>query len=184
MRQLLPLCLLLFGAIAAAGEIPNPLIDYKAFKANVRKVEKLREQRRLTEEEFMRMAADPHTVILDARSAQRFEWLHIKGARNLNFSDITAAELAKVIPSKSTRVLIYCNNNFLNEPYAFATKVAPASLNLHTFTTLLSYGYTNIYELGPAIDVNQARIPFEGSKHLSAPSQALNTWLPASDARR
>lgn len=156
------LCLLLTSVAACAAEIPNRLIDYPAFERNVEKVGRLRAQRRVTEDEFIRMAADPKTVILDARSAERFQLLHVRGARNLSLPDITAEELARVIPSKSTRVLIYCNNNFLNEPSAFATKIPSASLNIHTFNVLYSYGYTNVYELGSLIDIRSAKLKFEG----------------------
>ncbi len=161
MRAVL-LCLLMSSVAACAAEIPNRLVDYATFERNVGKVGKLRELRRVTEEEFIRMASDPATVILDARSAERFALLHVKGARNLSLPDITAEELARVIPSKSTRVLIYCNNNFLNAPKAFATKIPSASLNIHTFNVLYSYGYTNVYELGSLIDIRDAELQFEG----------------------
>ena len=157
------LCLLLSSVAACAAEIPNQLIDYPTFERNVGKVGKLRAQQRVSEADFIRMAADPKTVILDARSAEMFRLLHVAGARNLSLPDITAAELAKVIPSKSTRVLIYCNNNFLNAPKAFATKTPSASLNIHTFNVLYSYGYTNVYELGSLIDIRNAKLQFEGS---------------------
>ena len=114
--------LFLFGVAASAKEIPNKFIDYDAFKANVEAVGELRQLQRVTEDDFIRMASDPATVILDARSARMFARLHVKGARNLSLPDMTEKELARVIPSKSTRILIYCNNNFLNEPLAFATK--------------------------------------------------------------
>ena len=91
----------------------------------------------MTEFEFMLMAGDPSTVILDARSAEKFALLHVKGAKNLSLPDITEEELAKVIPSKSTRILIYCNNNFLNEPSAFPAKNLSASLNVYTMNVLL-----------------------------------------------
>jgi hypothetical protein len=145
-----------------AADIPNRLIDYGAFQENVSSVGGLRERRRLTEAEFIRLARQPGTVILDARSARKFALLHVKGATNLSLPDITAEELAKVIPTKTTRVLIYCNNNFLNEPDAFPTKIPAASLNVHTFNVLHAYGYTNVYELGPLIDVHETRIRFEG----------------------
>jgi len=115
----------------------------------------------VTEREFVLMAAWPDTVVLDARSREKFELLHVKGARNLSFPDITADELAKVIPSKTTRILIYCNNNFLNEPKAFPSKVLSASLNVHTMNVLYAYGYTNVYELGPLIDIQKTEIEFE-----------------------
>ena len=157
------LCVFAIGS-QAAEPIPNRLIDYNAFQADVAKVGRLRETHRISEEEFIRMAAEPHTVVLDARSAGMFALLHVKGARNLSLPDITDDELAKVIPSKSTRVLIYCNNNFLNAPEAFPTKRTPASLNIYTFNVLFSYGYSNVYELGPLLDIHQTRLKFEGRR--------------------
>ena len=74
------------------------------------------------------------------------------------------AELARLLPSKSTRVLIYCNNNFLGEPVAFASKAPAASLNVHTFTTLTAYGYTNVWELGPLVEVDATLIPLVGAR--------------------
>jgi phage shock protein E len=109
------------------------------------------------------MAKGADTVVLDARSGEKFALLHVRGARNLSLPDMTAEELAKVIPSKSTRILIYCNNNFRNQPAAFPSKVLNAALNIHTFNVLYAYGYTNVYELGPLIDVGNTRIAFEGT---------------------
>jgi len=154
----------LVSMVSAAAELANPLIDYQAFEADVSKVGKLREQRRVSEADFIRMSKDPDTVVLDARSAGKFTLLHVKGARNLSLPDITEDELAKVIASKSTRVLIYCNNNFLNAPEAFPTKRLEASLNIYTFNVLYSYGYTNVYELGPLLDIHKTRLTFEGSR--------------------
>ena len=163
MRLAIALFSMGFCLMSNAGEIPNPLIDYQAFKGNVEQVGKLREQRRVTEEEFIRMAADPATVVLDARSAEKFKLLHVQGAKNLSLPDMTEQELARVIPSKSTRVLIYCNNNFLNAPEAFPVKKLSAPLNVYTINVLYSYGYTNVYELGPLLDINAARLKFAGS---------------------
>ena len=156
--------MLLFAGAAAAEDIPNPLIDYPAFQSGVIAVGKLRADRRLSELDFIVMSKDPDTVILDARSAEKYALLHIKGAVNLSFPDMTAEELARIIPRKDTRVLIYCNNNFTNEQKAFPTKALPASLNVFTFNALHAYGYTNVYELGPMIDIRKTRLPFEGSR--------------------
>jgi phage shock protein E len=160
--------LFLYAWPSQAEEILNPLIDYDGFRRNVAEVAVLRASHRVSEDEFIRMAADPATVILDARSAEKFRLLHVKGARNLSLPDITAEELAKVIPTKATRVLIYCNNNFENEQKAFATKIAPASLNVYTMNVLYSYGYTNVYELGPLIDIRKAKLKFAGSRRVAA----------------
>ena len=148
-------------------EIPNRLIDYGKFETQVMRVGEMRGEHRVTEAQFIRMARDSNTVILDARSAEKFALLHVRGARNLSLPDITEEELAKVIPSKQTRVLIYCNNNFLNQPRAFPSKLPSASLNIHTMNVLYAYGYTNVYELGPLIDIRTSRLEFDGE--LSTP---------------
>ena len=83
---------------------------------------------------------------------------------NLSLPDFTAAELGKIIPAKATKVLIYCNNNFTGSPISFATKAPAASLNISTFVNLHTYGYTNVYELGPLIDVKASKLPFEGDE--------------------
>jgi rhodanese-related sulfurtransferase len=153
--------LLLLAGAAQSAEIPNPLIDYGAFQNGVERVGAVREKHRVTEIEFLHMAADPATVILDARSAEKYRLLHARGAKNLSLPDITEQELAKIIPSKSTRILIYCNNNFTNEPAAFPAKSLSASLNVYTMNVLFAYGYTNVYELGPLIDIRKSIIPFE-----------------------
>jgi 3-mercaptopyruvate sulfurtransferase SseA len=144
--------------------IANPKIDYPGFLAGAKEVQSLREKRRVTEAEFLQMMQEPDTVLLDARSAQKYALLHIQGARNLSLPDITEAELGKIIPTKSTRVLIYCNNNFDKAPIAFASKGVTVSLNLYTFNTLHGYGYTNVYELGPFIDITTSKLPFAGKK--------------------
>jgi hypothetical protein len=148
---------------AIPQEIPNRLIDYDKFLAQAQIVRKLRSKRRVSETEFLRLAAKPGTVMLDARSTERYQDLHIQGATHLSFPDITAEALAKIIPSKTSMILIYCNNNFLNEPIAFASKMPSASLNINTFNTLYSYGYENIYELGPLLDVRTTKLPLVGN---------------------
>lgn len=158
------LTLLLATGRAHAQEIPNRLIDYNGFASQVAQVGQMRERHRLTEEAFIRMANEPGAVVLDARSAEKYAQLHVKGASNLSLPDFTADELAKILPDKSTRVLIYCNNNFLNAPGAFPSKAVNASLNIYTYNVLHSYGYENVYELGPLLDVRQTKIVFEGSE--------------------
>ena len=150
--------------LVAAQQIPNELIDYPKYIEIARKVEPVRKQRRLTEEQFAAMAAEPGTVVLDARSADKFKMRHIRGAVSLPFTDFTAESLAKVLPAKTTRVLIYCNNNFRGAPISLTSKAAPASLNISTYVALATYGYTNVYELGPLLDVKTTTLPFEGTE--------------------
>jgi len=164
-------CLLLVGLMPNLGfsaeestEIPNRLIDYPGFQKIVNDAADERAQRRVTEEMFLKMMAERGAVLLDARSAKHYAQRHIKGAVNLPFTEFSAESLARVIPTKDTPILIYCNNNFEGSPQAFFSKNARASLNLSTYTNLKAYEYHNIFELGPLLDVNKTRIPFAGSE--------------------
>jgi len=150
--------------LQAADAIPNELIDFQGFMATARSTGDTRESHRLTEAQFLKMAAEPETIVLDARSADKFALRHIKGAISLPFTDFTVESLAKAIPKTTTRVLIYCNNNFLGSPAAFASKVATASLNISTFIALKTYGYETVYELGPLLDVRTTKLPFAGTE--------------------
>jgi Rhodanese-like domain len=146
------------------GPGPNPAIDMEGYLKVAQEAAKHRESRRLSEADFLRMAAEPGTIVLDARSKEKYDLLHVKGAINLSFSDIAVESLKKTLPDKDARILIYCNNNFKNNERAFATKLPTASLNLSTYIALYTYGYRNIYELGPQIDPKDSKLPFESAK--------------------
>lgn len=164
---LVPAVLVSFAALARAGdrlEVANPSIDMDAHLRLSIEAARQRETHRLSEEAFRRMSREPGTLILDARSKEKYDELHVRGAVNLSFSDIAVDSLARTIPAKTTRVLIYCNNNFRNAEGPFPTKLAPASLNLSTYITLYIYGYRNVYELGPLVDLKASRLDFETTK--------------------
>ncbi len=163
-----------------ANKIDNPAIDPDGFRKLANKALEHREKRRLTEDQFIAMSKEPDVVILDARSKEKFDELHIKGAVNLSFPDITIDSLATVFPDKNTKILIYCNNNFENAQLAFPTKIAPASLNLSTYISLYTYGYRNVYELGPLLDANTTKlklVPTENEMESEASLQLIGSYL-------
>ncbi|MGA7933113.1 MAG: rhodanese-like domain-containing protein [Kovacikia sp.] len=166
MKLPLSLALAIFVAAPALAQeaIPNRLIDYGKFREIVLQASQERESKRLTEAQFMTMMKEKSIVLLDARSESRYALRHIKGAVNLPFTEFTEQSLAAIIPSKDTKILIYCNNNFEGSPIAFATKAPAASLNLSTYTSLKAYGYSNVFELGPLLSLSTTKIPFEGKE--------------------
>jgi hypothetical protein len=164
MRKFLVAILGMSGASAADSTIPNPQIDMEAYLKVAHEAAAHRESHRLSEEEFLRMSREKGIVILDARSREKYDLLHIRGAINLPFPDIAIESLARVLPDKKARILIYCNNNFRNEPEAFPTKAPNASLNVSTYISLYSYGYRNVWELGPLLDVHHTRLPLEPTR--------------------
>jgi len=153
-----------YYALAQSAGVPdNPAIDMDGYLRVSRAAAQHREMRRVSEADFIRMSREPGTIVLDARSRQRFDELHVKGALNLSFPDIAVDSLQRLIPDQKTRILIYCNNNFLNAEVPFPTKAPSASLNLSTYIALYNYGYRNVYELAPLIDIGKSRLDFEGS---------------------
>ncbi len=159
------LALLGFGGAAGAdSSIPNPQIDMAAYLKVAQEAAAHRETHRVSEAEFLKMSREPGTIVLDARSREKYELLHIHGAINLSFPDIAIDSLATLLPDKNARILIYCNNNFKNEPAAFPSKAPNASLNVSTYISLYSYGYRNVYELGPLLDVSRTKLPLEPTR--------------------
>lgn len=185
--SLLVVCIMLLAAhagMAQSTNYPRARVSFDDFKGLVSAVETHRASRLIDLNTFIRMSKDPGVIILDTRSAFRYERLHLKGAKHLAFTDFTQDNLAKTIPSFETSILIYCNNNFEGNQVDFASKVAmprPRSgsaaatqfdaqakplmmaLNIPTYINLFGYGYRNVYELHELVNVNDPRISFEGS---------------------
>ena len=151
------------GPAEADAPIINPALGDGAYLRVVGAALGHRAARRVSEAEFIRMSREPGTVVVDARSKARFDELHVAGAIHLSFPDIAVDSLAAALPDRTTRILIYCNNNFSGAAGAFPRKLPSASLNLPTYVALYDYGYRNVYELGPLIDVEATALVFSGS---------------------
>ncbi len=93
----------------------SPLVSFSQFETLADSVEHYRENRLVSVQEFVAFSKEKNTVILDTRSKVFFEKKHVKGAINLPFADFTQENLEALIPNKNTRILIYCNNNFMLE---------------------------------------------------------------------
>jgi rhodanese-related sulfurtransferase len=147
-----------FALAKGARPETSAQIDYRGFEQLTADLDTYRAQRLVTLEQFQAMAREPNTLILDARSANRYAEGHIEGAINLPFTDFTAESLRAAIGDPNTRILIYCNNNFANDAAPVTLKLAPLALNIPTFINLYGYGYENIYELGDVVDFNDPAV--------------------------
>lgn len=136
----------------------NGQIDYNGFRNLTQEVETYRAGRLVTLAQFQAMAREPGTIILDARSAEAYRQGHIQDAINLAFSDFTAQSLKVALGSPSTRVLIYCNNNFENNAPPVILKSVRLALNIQTFINLYGYGYRNVYELGDVVNFDNPEV--------------------------
>jgi rhodanese-related sulfurtransferase len=148
----------------AAVPPPNPNIDMDGYLKVAAEAAKHRQSRRLSEDDFLKMSQEEGVIVLDARSKEMYDLLHVKGAINLSFPDIAIESVKKVLPNKDAKILIYCNNNFRNNERAFASKLPTASLNISTYIALYNYGYRNIYELAPILDPAKSKLTFVSSE--------------------
>ena len=74
----------------------NPAIDMEGFLKVSLRASMHRQSRRVSEEEFARMSREPGTIVLDARSREKYDELHVKHAINLSFPDIAIESLKKI----------------------------------------------------------------------------------------
>jgi phage shock protein E len=144
---------------AAIAPSNNPQIDFPGFVEMAAAVQEVRATRLLDIRAFQAMVAELDALLLDARSVQAFAQGHIEGAVNLPLPDFTAQSLAETIgPDANRPILIYCNNNFVNNVAPVMRKMVTLALNIQTMINLHGYGYSNVYELGEAVDFNEPRI--------------------------
>lgn len=166
--------ILYLSSFSGKAQVPASKVDFDAYEKLTSEVKEYRKNRLVNLEAFLKLAQEKDVIILDARSEAMYKAKHVKGAINLNFSDFTQANLARIIPSTNTKILIYCNNNFDKDEVFFATKaVMPErpkkektltlALNIPTFINLYGYGYKNVYELSEFVSVYDNRIKFEGT---------------------
>lgn len=170
---------------------PRALVNYEYFEKIMGDTKKSRAEKLISFKEFNAMSKREDVIILDTRSKEMYDRLHVKGAVHLEFSEFTQKSLNKLIPNTNTKILIYCNNNFSqNNPIFredFASKVSmprkydlasfevkqtsmlntntleSLALNIPTYINLKGYGYTNIYELGELVYANNPLVQFEGT---------------------
>lgn len=163
---------------SACAQEKSPFVSFEDYEKLMAEVKEHRKARLLELPEYIEMAKQEGVIILDARSDAMYKSKHIKGAVHLDFTEFTQEELAKVIPSFDTKILIYCNNNFTDDSQNFPTKKSmpeikdkkggsereiTLALNIPTYLNLYGYGYKNIYELNDILSVYDSRLEFEGT---------------------
>lgn len=104
------------------------------------KIDKIRSERQIHYTKVPEILKKGDAIILDVRSKESYDCGHIKGAKNLSLTDITEKTLPKIVPSKQTKIIIYCEKT-LSPPVRrmAATKIA--------FPIIYKLGYENIHEI-------------------------------------
>lgn len=97
-------------------------------------------------------------LIIDVRPQYDFDEYHISGAINLPLTDITRGSLARVVPSKGSRIVIYCDNNF-------AYPARRLALTTMAYPTIKQLGYSNTFILESSDSLDEFPLPLEGRKN-------------------
>jgi len=122
--KLLTLTILLSGTMlaAACGESkPQVIAEYRKISA---------------EDAFQMMHDNKEYVLLDVRTVEEFNEVHIKGALLIPDSEISS-RAADELPDKSVLILVYCRSGRRSESAA---------------RELVDMGYTNVNDFGGILD--------------------------------
>lgn len=146
--------------------------DYDGFLDLAKEIQGHRDQHLVELEQFIAMAEEPGTIVIDSRSEKHFAAVHIAGSVNLPYTSFSDQALREVIPDRSTRILIYCRNNLVDssKPNNGAEfdipfrKERPVGLNIPTVITLYAYGYQNVWELNSVIDIADPKVTLVGTQ--------------------
>jgi hypothetical protein len=106
-----------------------------------------RESRLLSEDDFIRMSREPGTMVLDARSREKFNELHVQRRDQPAVFRHRHREPQGGDPGQGHAHPDLLQQQLRQREGPFPAKIARASLNLSTYIALYSYGYRNVYEL-------------------------------------
>lgn len=187
LKSILTVIILLFAFNIDAQEekdYERSLVNFEDYELLIHEVKKIRSDNLISFDQLLEFQKHQNTVILDARSKDKYEAKHLAGAINLPFTEFTTERLRVLIPDTNTRIVIYCNNNFAGDHKYFSSKFftpemqgkktmikrgslfSPKSitlaLNIPTYLALYGYGYRNIYELNELVNIDDPRVVLEG----------------------
>jgi hypothetical protein len=146
--------------------------DYDGFLDLAKEIQGHRDARLVELDQFVKMAKEPGTIVIDSRSEKHFEAVHIAGSVNLPYTSFSDQALREIVPDHSTQILIYCRNNLVdsskpNNGAGFDIpfrKELVVGLNIPTVITLYAYGYQNVWELNSVIDIADPKVALVGTQ--------------------
>ncbi|MFK7785597.1 MAG: rhodanese-like domain-containing protein [Crocinitomicaceae bacterium] len=104
-----------FSLTSFAQDSESPLVSFEDYENLMATVKEHRKTRLVDLNQFNQMSTKKEVFILDTRSKEMYDRKHVKGAIHLNFSDFTQANLDALFPHRNAIILIYCNNNFIDD---------------------------------------------------------------------
>ncbi|MET3131878.1 rhodanese-related sulfurtransferase [Oxalobacteraceae bacterium GrIS 1.11] len=117
----------------------------------------LRDEKKIASFESVAAALrDGGVILLDVRSPREFQRSHVVGAISLPTTELTDEALRKIMPSKQSRIVIYCANNFRPSRMVSLTTMAyPAIKRLgYNNVAILETNYKDISPLAFSDDID------------------------------
>ncbi|MDG1334049.1 MAG: rhodanese-like domain-containing protein [Crocinitomicaceae bacterium] len=115
MKNLAILFALVFSSTSFAQDSDSPLVSFEDYERLMSEVKEHRKTRLVDLNQFNAMSQKKEVYILDTRSKEMYDRKHVKGAIHLNFADFTQENLDALFPNRNASILIYCNNNFMDD---------------------------------------------------------------------
>lgn len=115
MKNSLLLLVIVCSFSAFSQDSSSPLVSFDDYEMLTKVVKEHRKTRLIDLNTFNEMSAKQDVYILDTRSKEMYDRKHVKGAIHLNFSDFTQENLDAMFPNRNATILIYCNNNFMDD---------------------------------------------------------------------
>lgn len=129
-----------------AQDSDSPLVSFEDYEKLMATVKEHRKTRLVDLNQFNEMSKKEEVYILDTRSKEMYDRKHVKGAIHLNFADFTQENLDALFPNRNATILIYCNNNFMDDldlanivaDENFASKVSRPAIDLSSIQIIPS----------------------------------------------
>jgi phage shock protein E len=123
----------------AAGE--QQKIDSKQYHEKALAAHEVQKKHTVSVDRFIELSKQEGAVILDVRSKAAFDRGHLDGALHLGAAITTEEKMRSLLPSKDSKLLIYCDNSLSAE------LTRRMSLTDMMFPLIYQFGYENLYQL-------------------------------------
>lgn len=156
----------LFTTQLIAQDSDSPLVSFSDYEMLMAKVKEHRKTRLVDLDAFNQLSTDENVYILDTRSKEMYDRKHVKGAIHLNFSDFTQANLDNLFQRRDVKILIYCNNNFIDQIQIDEVSLKELLIQDMNFASKVSYPQFDI-QVEPYIErggIDELIEPIEGEE--------------------
>ncbi len=139
-QTLLVALIILPSSKSFSQDAPKIVLPSKEFHEEAVRLEADRAKHTLKLDGLLKeLKSSEKKVIIDLRGEDAYQKEHITDAINIPMEKLTEDYLAKVIPDKNTKIIIYCDNTFF--------PVRSIAITTYGYPTLRKLGYSNVFDI-------------------------------------